>query len=285
MTIHTRTSRLGRLLIPLVALSTPLLAAPAAEAVATSLEVTFEGCSLRFVTVGGEGVLDYFSATASVDGGPPAVLWADLADDVSLANHVQVEFATGSSLTVQWVLEDDDEQVLAQGTDTFIVPACDPPYRLRIDKVAAGTAPSGDVTVRVWPGLGDGGLDCGVAPPDDAITVTLPASGGSQVVRVTVGAWCVSETNSRGASSVGYASVGGTTNGGFHVADVAYLVDPGAPVVRVVTVTNGYPGSASPQLPATGLGGWPAGAAVILLVGGGGLVAATRRRQRRPAVR
>ncbi len=253
-----------------------------ADAAATSLAVTFDGCSLRFVTVGGEGVADGFTATATVDGGPASFLWGSLSDDITLTNHVEVEFTAGSALAVQWVLEDDDENVLAQGTANFVVPACDPPYQLRIDKVANGTAPAGNVTVKLWFGLGDGGLDCGDAPPPDAIVVSLPASGGSRTVRGTVGLYCIAETDSHGATSVGYASVGGTSNNGFHVADVAYSVNQGAPVTRVVTVTNTYPGGGTgAQIPATGASnGWLVPTAGILSAAGTGLVLLGRGRRR-----
>ena len=157
-----------RLLLTAGAVAALVVTVPAsAEAAATGLNVTFNGCSLRFVTVGGEGVADGFSATAAVNGGPAAFLWGDLSDDLTLTNHVEVEFATGASVAVQWVLEDDDENVLALGTSTFVVPACEPPYQLQIDKVANGSAPAGDVTVKLWFGLDDGGLVCGATPPKD----------------------------------------------------------------------------------------------------------------------
>ena len=260
----------------------PFMPSATAHAAASTLHVTFDGCTLRFVTVGGEGVLDGFTATASVNGGPAAALWSSLDDDVALENHVQVEFASGASLSVQWTLEDDDENVIDQATETFTVPPCDPPYQIRIDKVANGDAPAADVTVRVWPGLGDGGLDCGVVPPNDALVVTVPAAGGSQLVRVSVGQWCVAETETRGATQVAYASQGSTTEGGFHVADVAYAVNPGAPVVRVVTVTNTYGESegTAAEFPRTGAATpWVAPLAVLLTVAGTSLVGMSLRRR------
>ncbi len=203
--------------------------------------VTASGCDFVFTTVNGQALNDGWSATFTVDG-IDAGSWSSSDDLVTLTNWISRDFTPGGTLVVAWtVFALPGQATLNTGTTTLVVPPCEQPYQLRIDKVVTGQTPVAGFTVRVWNADGDGGLSCPAAPPASAVTVALPAAGGSVNVRVSPGHWCVAETERRSALTTTYASAGGASLGEWHVATV-----PPAPGILAVTITNSFAASAAP---------------------------------------
>lgn len=224
-----------------------------------TLSIAADGCEFTFTTVGGQGVADGWSASFSVDGND-AGTWSSSDDIVVLTNWISRDFAPGGTLTVTWeVFALPSNDTLDTGTTSLVVPACDPPYQIRLDKVVTGQVPAGGYTVSVWSADSDGGTSCAPAPENATQTVGLPAAGGSTTVRVSPGHWCVQETERRGALTTTYASSGGSMLGAAHLVTVAP-----APGTSVVTITNTFAAAAgpvtTPTLPSTGttdtLFGW-----------------------------
>lgn len=242
------------------------------------LSISADGCEFTFTTVNGQGANDGWSATFTVDGND-AGTWSSADDEVVLTNWISRVFAPGGTLTIDWsVFSLPDNTELNAGTDVLDVPPCPPPYAVRITKVVIGQVPTGSYSFRVWNGDEDGGTSCSATPPADAFSASVPAAGGSVDVPVSVGHYCVAEVDRRGALSTTYASSGGTMIGEWHVADVAADSNPGAPVTRVVTITNTFadasspaepsPGAPSPALPSTGASDAIAWFAALLLLFG-----------------
>ncbi|MEQ1699974.1 MAG: hypothetical protein ABMA25_07685 [Ilumatobacteraceae bacterium] len=209
-----------------------------------TLSVVADGCEFTFTTVGGQGAADGWSASFSVDGND-AGTWGSSNDVEVLTNWISRDFAPGGTLTVTWeVFALPANTSLSTGTTVLAVPACDPPYQIRIDKVVTGQTPSAGYTVRLWGADGDGGTSCAPVPDAQAFTVALPAAGGSALVRATPGQWCVQESERRGALTTTYSSSGGSMLGEAHLVTV-----PPAPGTTVVTITNTFAASAAPTTP------------------------------------
>lgn len=244
-----------------------------------TLSIAADGCEFTFTTVGGQGAADGWSASFGVDGND-AGTWGSSDDVVVLTNWISRDFTPGGTLTVTWeVFALPGSGTLSTGTTVLAVPACDPPYQIRIDKVVSGQVPGAGYTVKLWGADGDGGTSCAPAPDNATRTVTLPAAGGSTLVRATPGHWCVQETERRGALTTTYSSSGGTMLGEAHLVTVAP-----APGITTVTITNtfaasGGPAAPPPALPSTGGPEVPfaLGGACLLAVG-----ALLRRAARRP---
>lgn len=218
--------------------------ATAADPEPPTLSIAAEGCDFTFTTVGGQGAADGWTATFDVDGAD-AGTWGSSDDVTVLTNWISRDFAPGGTLTVTWeVFALPGSATLSTGTTTLTVPACDPPYTIRLDKVVTGQVPAAGFTVNVWGADGDGGTSCAPAPGNQTQTVVLPAAGGSASVRATPGHWCVQEIERRGALTTTYASSGGSMLGEAHLVTV-----PPAPGTLVVTITNSFPASAGPVTP------------------------------------